>query len=57
MGDDREFDRMLEEELTALPLPDDTVAEVNPWRRAMVRIVWGIGLTTLTGCPVSEEFL
>ena len=41
MGDDREFDRMLEEELTALPLPDDTVAEVNPWRRAMVRIVWG----------------
>ena len=48
MGDDREFDRMLEEELTALPLPDDTVAEVNPWRRAMVRIVWGTGLTTLT---------
>ena len=48
MGDDREFDRMLEEELTALPLPDDTVAEVNPWRRAMVRIVWGIGLTTMT---------
>ena len=36
MGDDREFDRMLEEELTALPLPDEAVAEVTPWRRAMV---------------------
>ena len=48
MADDREFDRMMEEELSALPPPDSLVREVTPWRRAMRRIVWGIGLTTLT---------
>ena len=34
MGDDREFDRMLEEELTALPLPDEAVAEGMPRNQA-----------------------
>ena len=48
MGDDREFDRMLEEELTALPPTDETARAVTPWRRAMGRVVWGTGLTTLT---------
>lgn len=48
MADDREFDRLLEEELSALPLPDETVEEITPWKRAMTRIVWGVGLTTCT---------
>ena len=48
MGDDREFDRMLEEELTALPPTDEMARAVTPWRRAMGRVVWGTGLTTLT---------
>ena len=48
MSDDREFDRMLEDELSALPPPDGAVREVTPWRRAMGRVVWGIGLTTVT---------
>ena len=48
MADDREFDRLLEEELSALPLPDAAVEEITPWKRAMTRIVWGVGLTTCT---------
>lgn len=48
MPEDREFDRMLEEELTRMPLPDGAVAVVTPWQKAMRRIVWGLGLTTLT---------
>lgn len=48
MPEDREFDRMLEEELTRMPLPDGAVAAVTPWQKAMRRIVLGLGLTTLT---------
>lgn len=48
MMNDREFDRMLEEELELLPLPDQEAAAVNPWEKAMGQIVWGLGLTTLT---------
>ena len=48
MGDDREFDRMIEEELTQLPLSDQEIEEITPWKRAMRRIVWGIGLLTVT---------
>lgn len=48
MPEDREFDRMLEEELTRMPLPDGAVAAVTPWQKSMRRIVWGLGLTTLT---------
>ena len=48
MMDDREFDLMLEEELELLPLPDQEVAAVNPWEKAMGQIVWGLALTTIT---------
>ena len=48
MSDDREFDRMLEEEVSGMPPPDEAVREVTPWRRAMGRVVRGIGLTTVT---------
>lgn len=47
MMDDREFDRILEEEMTDLPLPERTVAQVTPWKRAMSRVVWGLALTTV----------
>lgn len=45
MSDDLRFDQMLTEDITALP-PALTV--VSPWREAMSRILWGIGLTTIT---------
>ena len=48
MSDEREFDRMVEEELSALPPPDEAVRKINPWRRAMGQIVWGYALTTMT---------
>ena len=48
MADEREFDQRLEEQLSGIPLPDAAVREITPWRRAMKRIVWGIGLTTVT---------
>lgn len=48
MMDDRRFDLVMEEELADLPLPDADAAETTPWKRAMSRIVWGIGLTTCT---------
>ncbi len=48
MMDDREFDRILEEELTDLPLGDRETEEVTPWRQAVERIVLGLALTTCT---------
>lgn len=47
MTSDREFDRLIAEELTDLSLTDQEVAEVTPWKTALERIVWGLGLTTL----------
>ena len=47
MTDDREFDRILEEGLSDLPLPEGEAEEITPWKRAIVRITWGIGLTTI----------
>lgn len=45
MRDDLRFDQLLTEDIAALP-PADT--EVSPWREAMNRVLWGIGLTTIT---------
>ena len=44
---EREFDRLLEdivEEPSASNMPQD----INPWCKAMNRVLWGTGLTTLT---------
>lgn len=44
---DEEFDRMLEE----IPMPapsEEMVHQVNPWRKAMNRVLWGLGLVTIT---------
>lgn len=48
MADDRELDRMLEEEMTSAPPEEELLKEVTPWKKALRRIVWGIGLTTVT---------
>lgn len=44
---EQEFDRYLEDILDQAP-PGDLAEEITPWRRAMSRIIWGIGLTMLT---------
>lgn len=46
--DDREFEAMLEETMDQTPPGDATVEQVTPWRRAMNRILWGMGLCTVT---------
>lgn len=48
MMDERKFDTMLEDAMTELPPNYDQSAEITPWRTAMKRVIWGIGLTTLT---------
>ena len=42
-----EFDAMLENSLPDLP-PEDVVADVTPWRRAIHWVLIGMGLTTVT---------
>ena len=44
---DKEFDLFLEEAIDAPP-PAELSGEFTPWSRAMGRIIWGTGLTTLT---------
>ncbi len=45
--DEREFERRLAAELPELP-PDDIAREVTPWRKAVNRILVGIGLNVIT---------
>ena len=44
---DREFDKFLEEIIEGPPV-SDMPQDINPWRKAMNRVLWGTGLTTLT---------
>lgn len=44
---EQNFDSMLQNGLPELP-PDDVVAEVTPWRRAMNRVLFGLALTVVT---------
>lgn len=46
MTDDLRFAQMMREDASALPPPAD--GEITPWRTAMDRILWGMGLTTIT---------
>ena len=46
MTDDLRFAQMMREDAAALPPPAD--GEITPWRTAMDRILWGMGLTTIT---------
>ena len=42
-----DFDALLKDSLPDLP-PEDVVADVTPWRRAMNRVLTGLGLTVIT---------
>lgn len=48
MREEDKLDVLLTEEAGELPPPPEVEEKITPWRRAMVRIVWGIGLTTCT---------
>ena len=41
-----EFDRSLMEDLSQLPPAPGEVGNYTPWRSAMTKILWGMGLTT-----------
>lgn len=45
---DERFDRMIAEELGAVPPSDAIVEEVNPWYAPIHNVVWGIILTQMT---------
>ena len=45
--DERDFEIMLEGSISEFP-PDDVIAEVTPWRKAMNRILTGMALCTVT---------
>lgn len=45
---DREFDLLLQEDLSDLPLVPDLTREINPWRKAFYRILWGLALNNIT---------
>ena len=45
---DRELEAMLEETFDQLPPQDYVVEEITPWKKAMNRVLWGLGLCTLT---------
>lgn len=44
---EQDFDRYLEEAVDQAP-PEELTNDFKPWRKAMNRILWGTGLTTLT---------
>lgn len=46
--DDQELEAMLESGLSQLPPEETIVHDVTPWRKAFNRILWGMGLTTMT---------
>lgn len=48
MREEEKLDRLLTEEAGELPPPPEVDEEITPWKRAIRRIVWGIGLTTCT---------
>ena len=47
MSDDRSFDQMVEDGMSAVPPPAEVLEEITPWKRALRRVVWGVGLTTI----------
>ncbi len=45
---EKDWEDLLQERLAELPVTEDVIHAVTPWRRAMKRILWGIALTTVT---------
>lgn len=48
MREEDKLDVLLTQEAGELPPPPEVDEEITPWKRAIRRIVWGIGLTTCT---------
>lgn len=46
--DDRAWERMLQEELSQMPLPEHMLKQVTPWRPAMKRVLIGLFLNMFT---------
>ncbi len=46
--DDRAWERMLQMELSQMPLPEDMLQKITPWRPAMKRILIGMLLNMIT---------
>lgn len=45
---ERDFELLLQEDISALPPTDELTHAVNPWRKAMNRILWGLALVMVT---------
>lgn len=45
---DREFDLLLYQSANQLPPDDETCRTTDPWRAALIRICWGLGLNFFT---------
>lgn len=45
---ERDFELLLQDDISSLPPSDQLVDAVNPWRKAMNRILWGLALVTVT---------
>ena len=45
--DEKRLDSLLDAAVGAAP-PEDVVRAVSPWRKAMVQVLWGLGLTAIT---------
>lgn len=48
MNEWEKFDQSLSDSLETLPLPQEAIEQVTPWREAVERIVTGLVLTTIT---------
>ncbi len=44
---EQDFETLLAQAVPDLP-PDDVAKQVGPWRQAMARILWGLGLSSIT---------
>lgn len=45
---ERDFELLLQEDMSALPPADALTDAVNPWKKAMHRILWGLALVMVT---------
>ena len=45
---DRDFELLLQHDISDIPPSDELTSAVNPWKKAMNRILWGMALVTIT---------
>ncbi len=46
--DEEHWESLLREQITELPVTEDVIHTVTPWRKAMKRVLWGFLLNTIT---------